>query len=149
MAGLQSLHEVGLQRGSFSEQDILLVDRQYTYSFQIGKTSADLSKAPLTVEAGLEKCEKARVDGPMNKDDLQSLAKILSLLKEHIQRQPPHLINTPRSSLQNWEDIGSIEHNIVSPRPSDWDPIRNELDIYLEFVHVFGTPVGGILGPNE
>ncbi|KAJ4330607.1 hypothetical protein N0V95_010025, partial [Ascochyta clinopodiicola] len=70
LAGLSSLHDIGLRRNSFDVSDILLVCRQNTYFFQI---------------AGIEHCTCIHEPEPTHLEELQSLIATLRYVHERIE----------------------------------------------------------------
>ena len=69
LAGLSSLHTVKLQSSSLSKQNVLLVQRNNLFHFQIGETARTIRMALLTIIAGLENCTCFDGDEPTDKEE--------------------------------------------------------------------------------
>ncbi|OAL42526.1 hypothetical protein IQ07DRAFT_650816 [Pyrenochaeta sp. DS3sAY3a] len=129
LAGLSSLHNVGLQRNSFDVRDILLVCRDNTHFFQI---------------AGIEYCTCIHGHEPTNSEELQSLVATLKYVYERIESSRIVWIEDFVRLLGACETLDSTSLKKAARHvPEDIDQRRRELEIYLHAVRIFGTTLGG------
>ncbi|KAF1952095.1 hypothetical protein CC80DRAFT_552847 [Byssothecium circinans] len=129
LAGISSLHDVGLQRNRFDVADILLVCRENMYSFQI---------------AGLENCTCTSGYEPTNLEELVSLVHILKYVDERIEPSGYPMIQGFVRFLEASKTLDSTSIKAASRfLPAEISELRRELEIYLHAVRIFGTALGG------
>ncbi|RYO48265.1 hypothetical protein AA0116_g12616 [Alternaria tenuissima] len=148
--GISSLHEKRLQRGSFSEQDILLVCRGDQISFQI---------------AGLENCACFNEKEPRNFLEMRSFRHILLLIGGPNAADEFGLISSLINTLSERQVLGSTEISRAREKVDaeyekqkakyeekakhedslSWskDIFRKELAVYFPTAEALVTAVGG------
>lgn len=147
LAGISALHKVGLQRNAFSVSDILLVWRQNSFYFQIGKTGRNLLVEELTTKAGIEACTCIINHEPTNNEEWKSLMNILQYVMERMHEDDRYFIEELMSYLQPHKVLGSaaLQAGIAFTDPNSLLYKRKELEVYIHAVRVLGTTLGGVL----
>jgi hypothetical protein len=147
LAGMSALHKVGLQRNSFSVSDVLLVWRQNTFYFQIGKVGRNLLVEGLTTKAGIEACTCIIDHEPTNNEEGESMMNILQYVGERMEDPKNSFIGGLRLCLQPHKVLGSaaLKAGIAFTDPDSLLYKRKELEIYIHAVRVLGTTLGGVL----